>query len=130
MLRSRFAAALAWPLLASASSSVAAQPRVAAPVQTITVQSFAYSPSPIHLAAGKAVTLNFVNRAGKGHDFTAHEFFAASRILSGPVSDGEVDLGGGQAASVTLIPAAGTYQAHCGRPFHKMMGMRTTIVVQ
>ena len=41
------------------------------PVQQILLYSYGYTPSPIVLAAGKPVTLTFVNRAGKGHDFTA-----------------------------------------------------------
>jgi len=82
------------------------------------------------LNAGKAVTLSFVNRAGKSHDFTAEKFFRASRIISGRVGEGEVDLAPGQTASVTLVPAAGRYKAHCGHPFHKMLGMHTDIIVR
>ena len=127
MFAFRFAGAIALTLVASAS---VASPNVAAPVQTIAMQSFSYAPNPIQLTAGKPITLNFVNRGGKGHDFTAPQFFAASRILSGSVAKGEVDLRGGGSASVTLIPAAGTYAVHCGHPFHNMMGMHTTIVVR
>ena len=115
----------------AALALAAAAPQMSsAPVQTIDLQSFAYAPSPIVLAADKAITLHFVNRSGKGHDFTAPQFFKAARILSGTVQDGAIDLPGGQSASVTLIPAAGTYPAHCSRPFHKLMGMRTTITVR
>jgi uncharacterized cupredoxin-like copper-binding protein len=105
-----------------------AQP--AAPVQVINVVSYYYAPTPIVLRAGQPVTLQFVNRAGKGHDFTADRFFRSARILSGPVEGGEVDLRPGQIANVTLVPAAGRYPAHCSHPFHKMLGMHTTIVVQ
>lgn len=111
-----------------AAAPAATQPPV--PVQVITLQSHSYSPTPIRLRAGQPVTLMFVNRAGKGHDFTAPEFFRSARILSGRVDNGEVDLGGGRSANVTLIPAAGRYPVHCGRPFHKMLGMRSTILVQ
>jgi hypothetical protein len=31
---------------------------------------------------------------------------------------------------VTLVPAKGRYNVHCGRPFHKMMGMSADIVVR
>jgi len=121
------AAAIAALSLASLPSAAVAQP---APVQVIDLVSYSYAPTPIRLRAGAPVTLQFVNRSGKGHDFTAREFFRAARILSGRVADGEVDLRGGQSASVTLIPAPGRYPVHCGRPFHKMMGMRSTIIVQ
>lgn len=116
------------PLLLS-SGGVAGQ-AVAAPVQGIALYSYGYNPEPIVLSAGKAVTLNFVNRATKGHDFTAKKFFASSRIISGNVGEGEIDLAPGQSASVTLVPAAGRYKVHCGHPFHKMMGMSGDIVVR
>ena len=116
------------PLLLCADA--AAAQIVAAPVQSIALYSYGFNPNPIVLKAGKAVTLSFVNRAGKSHDFTAEKFFRASRIISGRVGEGEVDLGPGQTASVTLVPAAGRYKVHCGRPFHKMLGMRADIVVR
>jgi uncharacterized cupredoxin-like copper-binding protein len=116
------------PLLLCADA--AAAQIVAAPVQSIALYSYGFNPTPIVLNAGKAVTLSFVNRAGKSHDFTAEKFFRASKILSGKVGEGEVDLAPGQTASVTLIPAAGRYKAHCGHPFHKMLGMHTDIIVR
>ncbi len=111
------------------AGSAASQP-VAAPVQGIALYSYGYNPDPIVLTAGKAVTLNFVNRATKGHDFTAKKFFSSSRIVSGNVGEGGVDLGSGQSASVTLVPAAGQYEIHCGHPFHAMMGMKGDIIVR
>lgn len=124
----RFAAAGALPFLIASAAQGSVSP-VAAPVQTIVLRSYAYAPATIHLAAGKAVTLHFVNRAGKGHDFTARRFFRSARILAGSAPGGEVDVGPGRQRSVTLIPAAGTYRVHCDRMFHKQMGMRGTIVV-
>ena len=103
---------------------------VAAPVQSIALYSYGYNPNPIVLTAGKAVTLNFVNRSGGGHDFTAKNFFRSARIISGNVGQGEVELGGGRSASVTLVPAKGRYKVHCGHPFHKMLGMTGDIVVR
>ena len=116
------------PILLCAGS--AASQQIAAPVQGIALYSYGYNPDPIVLTAGKAVTLNFVNRATKGHDFTAKKFFSSSRIISGNVGEGEVDLTPGRSASVTLIPAAGRYKVHCGHPFHKMLGMSGDIVVR
>lgn len=123
---SRIAAAAALSFLPL--SAAFAQP--AAPVRVINVVSYYYAPAPILLRAGQPVTLQFINRAGKGHDFTAEKFFRSARILSGSVEGGEVDLSPGQTVNVTLIPAAGRYNAHCSHPFHKMLGMHTTIVVQ
>ena len=119
---------LAIPMLLCAGSA-AGQP-AAAPVQSIALYSYGYNPDPIVLTAGKAVTLSFVNRSGGGHDFTAKKFFSSSRIISGNVGEGEVDLGPGRSASVTLVPAAGRYKVHCGHPFHSMMGMKGDIVVR
>jgi plastocyanin len=116
------------PILLCAGSA-AGQP-VAAPVQGIALYSYGYNPDPIVLTAGKAVTLNFLNRATKGHDFTAKKFFSSSRIISGDVGEGEIDLEPGRSASVTLVPTAGRYKVHCGHPFHKMMGMSGEIVVR
>ena len=116
------------PLLLCAGP--AAAQIVAAPVQSIALYSYGFNPTPIVLNAGRAVTLSFVNRAGKSHDFTAEKFFRASKIISGRVGEGEVDLAPGQTASVTLVPAAGRYKAHCGHPFHKMLGMHTDIIVR
>ena len=106
------------PLLLCADAATAQI--VAAPVQSIALYSYGFNPNPIVLNAGKAVTLSFVNRAGKSHDFTAEKFFRASKIISGKVGEGEVDLAPGQTASVTLVPGralqgsiAGTRSTRC-----------------
>ena len=111
-------------------TAAAAAPPTVAPVQAIDLVSFAYRPAPIVLRAGQPVTLMFVNRGKGSHDFTAPAFFGSARLLAGQAPRGAVVLRGHQSAKVTLIPAAGRYQVHCARPFHKMMGMQTTIVVQ
>ena len=103
----------------------AAQPAVV----TVALWNFNFSPKPIHLAAGKPVTLTFVNRSGGGHDFTAKKFFASARILSGSAPGGEIELAGNQTRSITLVPTAGTYNAHCSHFLHKQMGMQDLIVV-
>ena len=123
MLASRFAAAAALSL-ASIVPAVAAAPGV-----TVDVQSFYFAPKPIHLRAGEPVTLTFVNRSGSSHDFTAHAFFASSRITAGDAREGEIDLKGHETKSVTLTPRAGTYRAHCSHFMHKQLGMTETIMV-
>jgi len=126
MIAVRFAAAAAAVL----SPTVTSASQTPVPVQTIDLMSFAYRPAPIVLRAGQPVTLTFVNRGKGSHDFTAPAFFGSARILSGQAPRGAVVLRGRQSTSVTLIPAAGRYRVHCGRPFHKMMGMQTTVLVQ
>lgn len=97
--------------------------------QTIVMSNFRYSPPTIRLAAGRPVTLTFVNRSGGGHDFTAKAFFASSTIIAGAAPGGEVEVRGGATKSITLIPRAGTYRAHCSHFLHTPMGMRGQIIV-
>ena len=123
MILSRLAAAAALSL--AFAGSAPAQPAG----QTILVWSFGFSPHPIHLAAGRPVTLTFVNRSGSSHNFVAPTFFAYSRVLHGDVMHGMVDLRGGDTRSVTLIPRAGVYKAHCSHFLHAAMGMTDQIVV-
>jgi plastocyanin len=101
-----------------------------APIRVVELSSFAYAPKVIALAAGKPVTLSFVNRSRDAHDFTAKSFFARARIVSGSVSGGKVELKGGQSQKVTLIPAAGRFGVHCSHFMHKQFGMSGSIAVQ
>ena len=107
-------------------SPAAAQPAASV---TITAWSYGFAPNPIRLAAGRPVTLVFVNRSGSSHDFTASAFFAASSISAGAAPGGEIELGGHETKSVTLVPRAGTYPAHCSHFLHSAFGMKDTIVV-
>jgi plastocyanin len=122
MLPSRLAAAA---LALAFAAPAAAQPAA----QTISVSSFAFAPTPIRLAAGRPVTLTFVNRSGSGHDFTAKGFFANSTITAGAAPDGEIELRPHETRSITLVPRAGSYKAHCSHFMHKQMGMQDLIVV-
>ena len=124
MLFSRLATAALFPMLLSAPAS--AQPAAS---QTILMWSYNYSPKPIHLRAGRPVTLTFANRSGSGHDFTAKRFFASSRFLNGAAPGGKIEVGPGAARTITLVPLAGTYPAHCGHFLHKQFGMQDLIVV-
>ena len=117
-------AVLAGLSLASAAPLAAQQAMV-----PIMVSNFSFAPRPIHLAAGRPVTLTFVNRSGSGHDFTAQRFFASSRILAGSAPDGEIELAPHETKTIRLIPVAGTYNAHCSHFFHKQMGMTDQIIV-
>lgn len=119
--------------LCSAVAAVATlltAPAVAQPDnQTILVWSYGFSPRPLHLSAGRPVTLTFVNRSGSGHDFSAPSFFANSTIIRGAAPGGQMELNGHETKSITLIPRAGTYHAHCSRFFHKPLGMSDQIIV-
>ena len=123
---SRLAAIAALSILGV--SPVAAQPALQS--LTITVWSYGFAPHPIHLAAGRPVTLNFVNRSGSSHDLTAGAFFANSSISAGAAPGGEIELGGHETKSITLTPRAGTYPAHCSHFMHSMFGMKDEIEVR
>jgi len=119
------------PLAAATVLSLSfAPPAVAQPAQrVVTLYSFGFAPSPIQLAAGRPVTMVFANRSGSGHDFTAPGFFQHAQILAGGPVGSEVELRPHETRSITLIPARGTYQAHCSHFLHTQMGMTDTIVV-
>ena len=105
-------------------------PAAAQPAQvTVQVYSFGFAPQPIRLAAGRPVTLTLVNQSGSHHDFSARAFFAHARITAGAAPNGEIDLMPHETRSITLVPAPGTWHAHCSHFFHKQLGMSDTIVV-
>jgi plastocyanin len=123
MIAFRHAAAAALCVLPSVPA--AAQPAA----QTINVWSYGFAPRPIHLAAGRPVTLTFVNRSGSSHDFTAGAFFANSAISAGAAPGGEIELRPHETRSITLTPRAGSYPAHCSHFFHTQLGMSDRIIV-
>jgi plastocyanin len=115
---------------AAAISLLVAAPAPAQPAQlTIQVWSFGFAPQPIHLRADQPVTLTFINRSGSSHDFTAPGFFQHARITAGSAPGDEIELGPHQTKAITLVPARGTYQAHCSHFLHKQMGMSDQIIV-
>ncbi len=122
MHRCRFALAGVLSMLAASAGAQPAQ-------LVIQVYSFGFAPHPIHLRAGAPVTLTFVNQSGSSHDFTAPGFFQHARISSGSAPDDEIDLAPHQTRTITLVPARGTYQAHCSHFLHKQMGMSDEIIV-
>ena len=101
------------PLFAAAAAALslaipagAQKPTTVVPIQ---LHSFGYAPEPIVLRSGRPITLVFNNVSGIGHSFKAQAFFASARMLSGMTHDGEIHVKPGGSASVTLIPARGTY---------------------
>jgi plastocyanin len=109
--------------------SVPTAAQAPAPAQVNAVWSFGFAPAPIRLAAGRPVTLTFQNRSGSSHDFTAHGFFDHAKIISGDAREGEVELKPHETKTVTLVPGAGTFHAHCSHFMHEMLGMSAQIIV-
>lgn len=102
---------------------------------TVSMTNYAFIPSTLTLKAGETFRIHFSNDAGKGHDFSAREFFQFSTIAAADKSkleDGEeVDLDGGQSEDITLTPNhPGTYPVTCTHFMHSMLGMTGKIVVQ
>ena len=118
----RVAAAALWLLMAV--------PAAAQPAQLVVqVYSFGFAPQPIHLAAGRPVTLTFTNNSGSSHDFTAVAFFGRSRFIAGAAPGGRIELRPHETRTVTLVPAPGTYEVHCSHFLHTQMGMSDSIIV-
>jgi plastocyanin len=97
---------------------------------TVQVWSFGFAPNPIRLAAGRPVTLTFVNQSGSSHDFSAPGFFQHARITAGTAPEDEIELQGHETKRITLVPTRGTYQAHCSHFLHKQLGMSDAIIVE
>ena len=106
-------------------------PLASAPAQpvervTVTLANFSFTPKVLHLAAGRPVTLHFVNAGSGSHNFVAPEFFAAATPA---LSGGRVDLAKGETRDVTLTPHAGHYSVRCTHFLHTTFGMTGTIDV-
>jgi uncharacterized cupredoxin-like copper-binding protein len=106
----------------------AAQP--AAQTVEISLSNFDFTPSTIHLHAGQPVVLHLVNTAHGGHNFAAPEFFAAASGVSGPVTDGKVEVHGNQSVDVHVTPARGHYRLRCTHTMHTAFGMSGDIEVE
>jgi uncharacterized cupredoxin-like copper-binding protein len=98
----------------------------------VKLSSFAFTPSTLHLRAGRPVILHLVNTGSGGHDFTAPKFFAAAQLRPrdrAAVGKGSVELRGRQSADIALVPRAGRYPLKCSHSFHKTFGMSGQILV-
>src|SRR5215207_6270873 len=69
-------------IFAALPAAAGAQAPDWAHAQRVEVQlsNFAFTPSTLHLRAGRPVILHLVNSGSGGHDFTAPKFFAAAQM--------------------------------------------------
>jgi uncharacterized cupredoxin-like copper-binding protein len=107
----------------------------AAPKSVVDVDlaNFSFTPGAIRLQAGVPTMLQLRNVSGGGHNFTAPQFFAASRIepeSAALVRDGKVEVPAHSTVNVDMIPATGQYALKCSHPLHAAFGMKGTIVVR
>jgi uncharacterized cupredoxin-like copper-binding protein len=103
-----------------------------APRYEVKLSSFDFTPSAVHLRAGRPVVLHLVNTSSGGHDFTAPRFFASAQLRPqdrGAVDEGSVEVGKGRSVDIALVPKAGRYPLKCSHAFHKTFGMSGSIVV-
>ena len=124
-------------LLAAALALVATQSSAQAPdynravAVEVVLKSFSFTPDLLHLRAGVPVRLTIRDEKG-GHNFAAPAFFKAARIATedvGKVRSGKIELQGGEAVTIRLVPAAGSYKLTCTHFLHTSFGMKGTIVV-
>jgi uncharacterized cupredoxin-like copper-binding protein len=98
----------------------------------ITLSNYMFAPEPIQLQAGHAYRMTFVNSAHGGHNFTAPAFFEAARVApedAGKIAKGRIKLKGGESVTITIVPAAGTYDLACTVLGHSGRGMKGHIIV-
>jgi plastocyanin len=96
----------------------------------VKLSSFDFTPSTLHLRAGRPVILHLVNTGSGGHDFTAPAFFAAARVRSQDRRPaGSIELRGHRSVAIGLVPKVGNYPLKCSHAFHKAFGMTGRIVV-
>lgn len=128
----RIAPLFALPLMLLAGSTAVSQP--SAPTVMVQLANFSFTPKTIVLDHGRAYVLRLVNVSGGGHDFTAPAFFAAAAVAPSDrrwIMEGEVEVPPGQVREVRLTaPAPGRYKLKCTHSFHKLFGMKGTIIVR
>ena len=97
----------------------------------VELKSFSFTPATLHLRAGVPVRLIIRDTKG-GHNFAAPQFFAKAKIApedAGKVRGGKIELEGGEAVTIRLVPSAGTYKLSCTHFLHTSFGMKGSIVV-
>jgi plastocyanin len=121
--------ALAASLALGLASAASAQPTVI----NVQLDEYKYVPMQIDLHAGQAYVFHLTNTGSKDHDLSAKAFFATVALdpaTASKVKNGDIDVDEGESVDVAFTPrAAGSYEMHCTRPFHSMLGMKGQIVV-
>jgi uncharacterized cupredoxin-like copper-binding protein len=121
--------ALAASLALGLAGAAQAQPTVI----NVQLDEYKYAPMQIDLHAGQAYVFHLTNTGSKDHDLSAKAFFATVTLAPASalkVKNGDVDVDEGESADIAFTPnTPGTYEMHCTRPFHQMLGMKGQIVV-
>ena len=129
--RKPFLAAAVLALVATAGSAQTPADYSRATAVEVVLKSFSFTPDTVRLRAGMPVRLTIRDAKG-GHNFAAPAFFKAARIApddASKVRGGKIELKGGEAVTIRLVPAAGQYKLVCTHFLHTSFGMKGRIVV-
>lgn len=109
-------------------------PLIAQPAATVVeLSNFQFSPTRLQLRSNAPTMLELRNPSGGAHNFSAPEFFAASRIAAASgrlVQAGRVEVPAHSTVQVMLTPSTGTYRLKCSHTLHSTFGMKGLIVVR
>jgi uncharacterized cupredoxin-like copper-binding protein len=124
---------LAAPAAAQTADTAPADAEAAAPVVSVTLSNFDFTPKTVEMPASAPVVLHLVNSGSGGHNFAAPKFFKAAQVSpedAAKVKGGKIELKKGESADIHLTtPAAGEYELHCSHFMHTAFGMKGKIVV-
>lgn len=99
----------------------------------VQLSEFSFAPAQLDLNSGQAYLLRLTNSGKHAHDLSAKAFFQTAALdpgASAKIDHGEIDVPEGQTVEVELTPGKpGSYEMHCSRPMHSMLGMKGKIVV-
>jgi hypothetical protein len=104
-----------------------------APEYDVLLRPWAFDPNPLRLRANRPVKLRFVNQGQATFSFSARDFFRSARLRSRDsdvVRGGQIELAPGERRTIALVPAPGRYRARSGNLIHRLLGMRTRIIVE
>ena len=120
-------------LLLLAASSAPAQQWRSGPEYEVLLSTWDIAPERIALRAGQPVRLRFVNNSERSLTFTAKGFFRAAQLRRSDAedaADGTIEVPALSTRTIALVPGAGRYKASGGEFVHRLLGMRSTIVVE
>ncbi len=100
----------------------------------IDLDSYSFTPQSLHLKQGTPYLLHFVNKASKGHNYDAPEFFAALAVApedQAKVAEGKLDVDKGASVDIKAVPQkAGKYPVECSHFMHSTFGMTGEAVIE
>jgi hypothetical protein len=114
------------------AAPAAAQEWLSSPEYDVLLTNFEIQPRILHLKAGQPVRLRFVNNSNQSLSFAAADFFRAAQLRrrdADKVEHGVVTLGPLSDRTIALVPRAGRYGARSRNFIHRLMGMKSRIVV-